>query len=206
MMRVFQGLSDWYYANEKLDKAIQEDNIVLAKEALSEGAKLHGAYYNVNTFEHTPLCDAAKRGNRAMVELFLDRGADPNRDNRHGTTPLWKASKGGHLDVVRLLLDRGANIFAKSVCASKVFVPEYDFNDGRASMPVGRNSYETALSASSGLAKVTKPKPRLRPVSRSVITFASVTSPCCSKAIRRPLSSVFQLRPPTNNFLDISLS
>ncbi|MDC0857491.1 ankyrin repeat domain-containing protein [Rickettsiales bacterium] len=150
MMRVFKDLSDWYYANEKLDKAILEDNIVLAKEALSEGAKLHGAYYNVNTFEHTPLCDAAKRGNRAMVELFLDRGADPNRDNRHGTTPLWKASKGGHLDVVRLLLDRGANIFAKSVCASKVFVPEYDFNDGRASMPVGRNSYETALSASSG--------------------------------------------------------
>src|SRR5690606_38318220 len=50
---------------------------------------------------------------------------------------------------------------------------------------------------------VTKPKPRDRPVSRSVMTFASTTSPKRSKASRRPSSLVFQLRPPTNNLLPI---
>ena len=48
-----------------------------------------------------------------MVQLLLDRGADPNRANKNGEIPLhiaacWAAWY-GYLDVVQHLLDRGAN-------------------------------------------------------------------------------------------------
>ncbi len=50
---------------------------------------------------------------------------------------------------------------------------------------------------------VTKPKPRLRPVSRSVMTLASVTSPKFSKAEKSFASLVSQLRPPIKSLFDI---
>jgi len=52
-------------------------------------------------------------------------------------------------------------------------------------------------------AKVTNPNPRDRPVSRSVMTLASTTSPKRPKASRSPSSLVSQLRPPTKSLLPI---
>src|SRR5690606_21970147 len=63
-----------------------------------------------------------------------------------------------------------------------------------------------AVAAALSSRKVTKPKPRERPVSRSVMTLTSSTSPKLSNARRRAASSVSQLRPPTKRRFDISLS
>jgi len=52
--------------------------------------------------------------------------------------------------------------------------------------------------------RVTNPKPRDRPVSRSAITLASVISPNCANASCSPSSVVSQLRLPTNSFLLIA--
>ncbi len=62
---------------------------------------------------------------------------------------------------------------------------------------------DIAVFASSSFVKVTNPNPRERPVSRSVITLASVISPKDANAWRRPSSVVSQLSPPTNNFFAI---
>ena len=43
-----------------------------------------------------------------VVELLLNRGADPNKANQTGETPLHFAAHIGHLDVVQCLLNRGA--------------------------------------------------------------------------------------------------
>jgi len=51
-----------------------------------------------------------------------------------------------------------------------------------------------------GSLKVTKPKPRLRPVSAFFITTQSITSPNLEKYRSRVSWVVSQLRPPTNNF------
>jgi hypothetical protein len=58
----------------------------------------------------TPLLRAVERGDAAMVELLLSRGADPDGACTcdGGESPLWVASVQGELEVVELLLDHGA--------------------------------------------------------------------------------------------------
>jgi hypothetical protein len=63
---------------------------------------------------------------------------------------------------------------------------------------------EMARSASSVVAISTKPKPRERPVSRSVITAAESTAPKRAKAARNPSVEVENERPPTNSFTDMT--
>lgn len=58
---------------------------------------------------------------------------------------------------------------------------------------------EKAVSASSSERKVTKPKPRERPLSRSMTIRTSVTSPWAANALRRASSWVRNDRPPTNS-------
>src|SRR5256712_6766768 len=61
-----------------------------------------------------------------------------------------------------------------------------------------------ACSASSGVAISTKPKPRDRPVSRSVTTRADSTLPWAAKTSRRRSLDVENERPPTKSFTAIS--
>jgi hypothetical protein len=63
---------------------------------------------------------------------------------------------------------------------------------------------EIARSASSVVAISTKPKPRERPVSRSVITAAESTVPNRAKAARNPSLEVENDSPPTNSFTDMT--
>src|SRR2546428_8369823 len=60
-----------------------------------------------------------------------------------------------------------------------------------------------ACSASSGVAISTKPKPRERPVSRSVTTRADSTLPIAAKTSRRRSLDVEKERPPTKSFTAI---
>ena len=65
-------------------------------------------------------------------------------------------------------------------------------------------SEEIAFSASSVVAISTKPKPRERPVSRSVITAAESTAPKRANAARNHSVEVENERPPTNSFTDMT--
>ena len=57
----------------------------------------------------SPLIIAAcGAGNIHVVQILLDRGAEPNIANNKGRTPLLYAASESHKDVVQLLLDRGA--------------------------------------------------------------------------------------------------
>src|SRR5204862_6806034 len=60
-----------------------------------------------------------------------------------------------------------------------------------------------ACSASSGVAISTNPKPRERPVSRSVTTLADSTAPHAANASRRRSLEVEKERPPTNSLTAI---
>lgn len=52
---------------------------------------------------------AVKDGHEVVVDLLLERGADPEIADIMGRPPLTYAVEGGHEAVVRSLLDRGAN-------------------------------------------------------------------------------------------------
>ena len=56
----------------------------------------------------TPLHDVAFKGHKDVVQLLLDRGAEPNMADQNGDNPLHKATSKGHTDVVHLLRERGA--------------------------------------------------------------------------------------------------
>ena len=58
--------------------------------------------------ETTPLCEAAKKGNKDVVQLLVDGKAELNKVDTFGETPLYKAAKKGHTEVVKILLDQGA--------------------------------------------------------------------------------------------------
>ena len=46
---------------------------------------------------------AARAGQKELVELLLERGADPTLAGAEWATPLAWARKGGHSEVVKLL-------------------------------------------------------------------------------------------------------
>ena len=49
---------------------------------------------------------AAEKGDKAIVKLLLERGAQPDLEDAGGQTPLSRALHKGNADVVQLL-DRG---------------------------------------------------------------------------------------------------
>ena len=59
-----------------------------------------------NRFGVTPLSLACQNGNTAMVELLLERGADPNTVIRGGETVLMTAARTGKPGPVKALLAR----------------------------------------------------------------------------------------------------
>ncbi|TVY10943.1 ankyrin repeat domain-containing protein [Paenibacillus cremeus] len=58
-----------------------------------------------------PIGYAAKHGHTVTVRLLLERGADPNAEERGAThgSALWSAVKDNHEAIVKLLLEHGAN-------------------------------------------------------------------------------------------------
>ena len=52
---------------------------------------------------------AAMQGNKEIVRLLLDRGADPSQKDKYGQTPLILAAWQGDVGVVKLLLDKGVD-------------------------------------------------------------------------------------------------
>jgi ankyrin repeat protein len=75
---------------------------------LDAGANLEALAHNAQA--NTSLHAALAGRQRAVVELLLDRGADPNGKRQDGLTPLHLAAMIGDASDVRLLLDKGASL------------------------------------------------------------------------------------------------
>jgi ankyrin repeat protein len=83
----------------------------------------NGANINVVSQGKTALHNAVQFGNRAMVELLLQRGADVKAKDGTGGTPLHEAAQNGFLSIVEVLLQHKADLNARNSKANYELSP-----------------------------------------------------------------------------------
>lgn len=82
-------------------------NVEMVQQLLDAGADIHGG----ERLNRNPLVIAARYCQEDVVDLLLERGADPNNQHmQQRGSPLCAAAAGGSMAIVRKLLDRGANV------------------------------------------------------------------------------------------------
>ena len=93
---------------KKLWYASKQGNVEEVKDILSSA--LVGTHYKM--YGSTPLNQAAYKGHKDVVKMFLERGADIHKTDGFGMTPLHSAAEGGHRNIAQLLLDKemGLNV------------------------------------------------------------------------------------------------
>ena len=79
------------------------------REYLDTSPEKHLFIHGVNTEGKTALQFAACEKYPAIVKLLLERGADPNHQDKEGRTPLMEAALWGRYENVQHLLENGAN-------------------------------------------------------------------------------------------------
>ncbi len=89
------------FGRSALMRAISHDQKEIVELLLRAGAD------NVISPFHSPLCNAAKKGNATLIEMLLNHGADINRPAGQNT-PLNQAIRAGSKEAVALLLSKGA--------------------------------------------------------------------------------------------------
>lgn len=94
-------------------------NIEIVRLLLDAGAPLEAD----DTSAYNPLITAIKNKNAEMVELFLERGANPNFYN-YGIMPIHLAVAIKEIEIVRVLLKYGADANAK-VKKQSGYIKEY---------------------------------------------------------------------------------
>lgn len=91
---------------QRLERAVRNNDPVVAAEALSDGTQVNQRNSNQN-----PLLGlAALLGHTAVMETLIAHGADPNACNGVGDTNLIAAVMAGQHAAARLLLDAGADV------------------------------------------------------------------------------------------------
>lgn len=92
--------------------AIQMEDISLTRRLVALGADAEWSRSCFNNREKTLLCIAVRTGNRHIVKVLLDAGADVNRpaSSLCGRTALQEAAQKGNVQIVDMLLDAGADV------------------------------------------------------------------------------------------------
>jgi uncharacterized protein len=96
-------------ASGSIREAVRKADITRIRTLLDKNPNLVRAR---DSSGYTPLHWASIDGNREVVELLIDRGAEVNGRTPYGLTPLHLASRAGKLDTVKLLISRGAEVNA----------------------------------------------------------------------------------------------
>ena len=94
---------DWTV--DRFFSAARNGDVEQVRQALEANIDVNSA----NSYGATALMYACDRGHKEVVELLLEKGADPNvKDNFYGFTPLFWANSKGKTEIVELLKSKGA--------------------------------------------------------------------------------------------------
>ncbi|KAN0067282.1 Ankyrin repeat-containing domain protein [Elaphomyces granulatus] len=96
----------------------------------------------------TPLSRAAENGDKAVVELLLKNGAQPDLEDEDGWTALLRAIERRHAVVVQLLLAQGTPLSRAAENGDEVVVElllkngaQPDFKDADGQTPLSRDEH-----------------------------------------------------------------
>ena len=84
-------------------------NVDYVREYLDSSPEKHLLIHGINTDGKTALQYAACEKYPAIVKLLVERGADPNHQDKEARTPLMEATLWGGYENVEHLLENGAN-------------------------------------------------------------------------------------------------
>lgn len=98
-------------------------------ECLNKGENIEG-YVETDT----PLINAIKRGNLQVLDVLLQRGADPNKAFRTNKSPIQQAADEDRVDIMQRLIEAGADINCNknqetplTIASDRGFVDVVDF-------------------------------------------------------------------------------
>ena len=89
-------------------------NIEAVKQHLAAGADVNAKNKGFSRKDSTPLQHAALKGQKKVVELLIEKGADVNAKCDVGWTPLHNAAAYGHKEIIELLIAKSADVNAKN--------------------------------------------------------------------------------------------
>lgn len=113
-VEVYKYLESFFSKPANLSHALAKHarlgNFEMVQHLLNAGADTRG----VSGRDRNPLVEACRRCHENVVDLLLERGADPNFDGdgerTQGRNPVAIAVASGSLAIVRKLLDHGADL------------------------------------------------------------------------------------------------
>jgi len=111
---VYKYLENFFTERAHLSHALPRHarlgNLDMVRYLLDSGADIHG----IGRRDGNPLVEACRRCHEDVVDLLLERGADPNfngdKDRAQGDIAIVAAARSGSLFVVRKLIDHGAEL------------------------------------------------------------------------------------------------
>lgn len=102
---------------DALRRAASAGDLAKVQELLAAGVDVNAG----NRYGATALAFASDKGHAAVVNLLLERGANPNsKDSFYNAAPLDWAVQRGHAEIVRALLAKGAQGEAGALAAAAV--------------------------------------------------------------------------------------
>ena len=96
--------------NNAFFNAIDRKDIMTLKVLLNYDINIEG---KKKYSDDRPLIKMVSIGNKNLVEILVNKGADVNFKKTLGMTPVMRAAANGYIDIVKLLIEKGADITIK---------------------------------------------------------------------------------------------
>lgn len=133
--------SDWQKQGQRIEEALKcfaETPVPKLIEAAEKGnleelrSALDSPETNINDVDKhgaTALMYAVRRGRKDIVELLIDKGADPHIITWGDKTALREAVKGGHKEIIKLLLATNSEFKKRSMGCALIEAAEKGHKD-----------------------------------------------------------------------------